>query len=40
MRTEEPGERTVPVKEEFWRKGRAQERKNRKEASGDSRIIG
>ena len=40
MRTEEPGERTVPVKEEFWRKRRAQARKNRKEATGDSRTTG
>ena len=37
MRTEEPGERTGPVKEEFWQKGRAQERKNQKETTGDSR---
>lgn len=30
MRTEEPGERTAPAKEEFWKEGRAQERKNQK----------
>lgn len=28
MRTEEPGERTAPVEEEFWKEGRGQERKS------------